>query len=85
MLTSRQFNQDRAGAKRAARKGPVIVTERGKPDLVLLSYDEYQRSQGKMPTLSDLLDCPAIYDVEDDVPLRSREIDRRDHNPSLLD
>jgi hypothetical protein len=29
-ITSREFNQDVSRAKRAAKKGPVIVTGRGK-------------------------------------------------------
>ena len=28
-LSSRQFNQDAGGAKKAAKKGPVFITDRG--------------------------------------------------------
>lgn len=83
-ISSREFNQDRARAKRAARQGPVIVTERGKPDLVLLSFEEYQRRLIKKPNLADLLSCPEIADVEDP-PERSREIDSRDLRRDELD
>jgi prevent-host-death family protein len=83
-LTSREFNQDRARAKRAARLGPVIVTERGKPDLVLLSFEEYQRRLAKSPNLADLLSCPEIADIEDPDE-RSREIDPRDLRRDELD
>lgn len=76
-LSAREFNQDRARAKRAARLGPVIVTERGKPELVLMSYDEYRRHLVKGPSLADLLSCPEIADV-DDPPERSRAIEPRD-------
>lgn len=75
-LSSREFNQDRARAKRAARLGPVIVTERGKPDLVLMSFEEFRKRQGKLPSLGELLSCPEIADIEDP-PERSREIDPR--------
>ena len=81
-LTSREFNQDRARAKRAARQGPVIVTERGKPNLVLLSFEEYQRRLVKQPTLADMLSCPEIADIEDP-PERNREIELRDLHPDL--
>ena len=83
-LTSREFNQDRARAKRAARQGPVIVTERGRPDLVLLSFEEYQKRLVKKPSLADLLSCPEIADFEDP-PERSREIDPRDLKRDELD
>ncbi|GGY09674.1 antitoxin [Litchfieldella qijiaojingensis] len=42
-MTSREFNHDASRAKRAARQGPVIITERGKPSHVLLSYEEYEK------------------------------------------
>ena len=35
-ITRRQFNQDAGGAKKAADKGPVIITDRGRPAHVLL-------------------------------------------------
>jgi prevent-host-death family protein len=42
-FTSREFNQNTAGAKRAAEKGPVFITDRGKPVYVLMSIEEYRR------------------------------------------
>lgn len=42
-ITSRQFNQDTARAKRAAQKGPVFITTRGQPSHVLMSIDEFRR------------------------------------------
>ena len=36
-LSSRELNQDIGRAKRAARNGPVIITDRGRPVHVLLS------------------------------------------------
>src|ERR1043166_3958182 len=40
-ISSREFNQDAGGAKRAAVEGPVIITDRGRPSHVLLTYDAY--------------------------------------------
>jgi prevent-host-death family protein len=51
-FTSREFNQNTAGAKRAARKGPVIITDRGEPAFVLMSIEEFRRLEGKPPELS---------------------------------
>lgn len=52
-LTSREFNQDAARAKRAALSGPVFITDRGRPAHVLLSIEEYQRLTGQSRTLLD--------------------------------
>jgi len=41
-LTSREFNQDAGGAKRAAGEGPVYITDRGRAAHVLLSIDDYR-------------------------------------------
>ena len=46
-ISSREFNQDAGGAKKAADKGPVIITDRGKPAHVLLSFEDYQKLLGK--------------------------------------
>lgn len=41
IMSSREFNQDAGGAKKAADKGPVIITDRGRPAHVLLSFEDY--------------------------------------------
>lgn len=45
-LSSREFNQQASEAKKAANKGPVFITERGRPAHVLLSIEAYQRLTG---------------------------------------
>ena len=75
-LSSRELNQDLGRAKRAARDGPVIITDRGRPVHVLLSYDEYQRITGQQESIVDQLGLPpGIEDVEVEFP-RSRELVR---------
>lgn len=54
-MSSREFNQDAARAKRAAREGPVFITERGEPALVLMSMEEYRRLKGPQKTIVDIL------------------------------
>ena len=39
--SSRAFNQDASNAKHAAKDGPVIITDRGRPAHVLLTFDDY--------------------------------------------
>ena len=60
-LTSREFNQDTAKAKRATADGPVFITDRGKPAHVLLSINEYNRLTGRSPDIRDLLAMPAEF------------------------
>ena len=42
-MTSRAFNQHVGKAKRAASKGPVVITDRGRPAHVLLTMEDYHR------------------------------------------
>lgn len=69
-LSGRELNQDLGRAKRAANAGPVIITDRGRPAHVLLSFDEYKRLTGKMRTLGDMLAAPGTEDI--DLPLPQR-------------
>lgn len=62
-LTSREFNQDASRAKKAADKGPVFITDRGRPAHVLLSIDDYQRLTGGQANIIDLLDMPEAADI----------------------
>jgi prevent-host-death family protein len=54
-ISSREFNQDASGAKRAASEGPVIITDRGEPAHVLLTYEAYQILQGNQLSLYEAL------------------------------
>lgn len=63
-FTSREFNQDLARAKRAAEKGPVVITDRGRPAYVLTTFDEYAKEQGKGLSLLDALALPKEDDVD---------------------
>ncbi len=68
-LSSREFNQDIAAAKRAAKEGPVVVTDRGTPAFVLLTHAEYRRLAGvKGPSLADLLNDDAGAAIDFDPP-----------------
>lgn len=67
-LTSREFNQDTGRAKKAADKGPVFITDRGRPAHVLLSIKEYQRLTGGPRKIADLLAMPGIEELELEIP-----------------
>jgi prevent-host-death family protein len=63
-LSSRAFNQDAGGAKRAARRGPVFITDRGRPAHVLLSIDEYERITGSRASIVELLASPEAAKID---------------------
>jgi prevent-host-death family protein len=67
-VSSRQFNQDTSGAKKAAKDGPVFITDRGRPAHVLLTFDEYKKITGGRTKIADLLAMPGIEDVELEIP-----------------
>ena len=66
-LTSREFNQDTSRAKKAARRGPVFITDRGRPAHVLLTIEDYRRLAGGNMSLAEALAQPG-NDFEFDPP-----------------
>lgn len=63
-ISSREFNQDTSGAKKAASKGPVFITDRGKPAHVLLSIEDYQTLTGLNVDIVDLLVMPEAAEID---------------------
>jgi prevent-host-death family protein len=45
-ISSREFNQDTSRAKRATRRGPVFITDRGRPAHVLMTFEEFRALSG---------------------------------------
>jgi prevent-host-death family protein len=73
-VSSREFNQDTSGAKKAAAKGPVFITDRGRPAHVLLTIREYMRMKKKQPTLPELLAMPNAEDIDFEIPSRHERV-----------
>lgn len=63
-ITSREFNQDVARAKRHAAKGPVFITDRGHPAHVLMTVEEYQKITGCQETIVESLAMPEAVEFE---------------------
>jgi prevent-host-death family protein len=63
-ISSREFNQDTSGAKKAAERGPVYITDRGNPAHVLLTYAAYEELVGKHRVLDRLAEPSGIENVE---------------------
>lgn len=62
-LTSREFNQDTSRAKKAAAKGPVFITDRGKPAHVLMTIETYQQLTEGGSNIVDMVAMPAAADI----------------------
>ena len=63
-FTSREFNQDTSGAKKAAQRGPGFITDRGRPTHVLLTIGDYRRLAGGNMSLAEALAQPGEADFE---------------------
>ena len=75
-ISSREFNQDASGAKKAADNGPVIITDRVRPAHVLLSFEACQRLLSNGPSLLEALAMPDGEDIEFDEPKLGGPISR---------
>ena len=73
-LSSREFNQDTGRAKKAAKDGPVFITDRGRPAHVLLSIEEYQRLSGRPKSIVEMLAMPGIEDIDFEPPRLGGEL-----------
>ena len=67
-LSSREFNQDTSRAKRAAKKGPVFITDRGRLSHVLLTAEEYQRITHGQKSVADLLAMAEAAEIRFEPP-----------------
>lgn len=70
-ITSREFNQDTSGAKKAAEKGPVYITDRGRPAHVLLTFDAYEQLIGRHRVLDLLAEPAGVEDIDFSIPRSS--------------
>ena len=51
-------------AKKAAKSGPVFITDRGTPAHVLLSIEDYRRLTGQGRSLVEALSLPGLADID---------------------
>ncbi len=77
-LSSRELDRDVSSAKKAAQNGPVIITDRGRPSHVLMTYEEFERLSRTRRSLASALSMPGLTEIEF-APTRSlvkgREVD----------
>ena len=78
IYSSREFNQRTNQAQKAAHTAPVLITNRGRPDLVLMSHEQYRRLTGRPQSMLDALAAlPDAADIELEIPPRSTAQRRR--------
>lgn len=83
IMTSREFNQRSSQAQKYALEEPVIITKRGTPAFVLMSYTEYEKVQQAKPFRSAL---EALLPIDnDDVELELQTRSRAQRRPVDLD
>ena len=83
IMTSREFNQRSSQAQKYALEEPVIITNRGTPVFVLMSYTEYEKVQQAKPFRSAL---EALLPIDnDDVELELQPRSRAQRRPIDLD
>ena len=67
-FTSRDFNRDPGSIKRAAQSGPVFITDRNKPSLVVMAVKDYERLLGRGVSLLNILTPEDDQDFDFDPP-----------------
>lgn len=69
-FSSRDFTRDVGAAKRAAAKGPVFITDRGRPAFALLKIEDYYLLAGQHEgSLLDAMDAiPGGEGIEFEAP-----------------
>ena len=68
VMSSREFNHDRSKAKKLAEAGPVIITDRGQPSHVLMTYEGYLQLANRGKSLAELLSMDADDNIDFDPP-----------------
>jgi prevent-host-death family protein len=76
-FSSREFNQDTSRAKRAAKRGPVFITDRGRPSHVLLTVEEYEKLARGQKSIGDLLAMPSAAEIPFDPPRLHGDLHKR--------
>lgn len=76
LMSAREFNQGLSRAKRVALETPVVITDRGEPSHVLMSFSEYEKLTRSPESFVErlLMEDPVELEVGD-VELRLRPVE----------
>lgn len=69
-ISSREFATEPLKVKQLARRGPVIITNRGQPELVILHYERWRAlvPQNVPEDLIEALGDEAAAEIEFEIP-----------------
>lgn len=73
--TSKEFNRQASALRRSASNEPLLITERGRPAHVLMSYAAYQALQSPTQSVADAL-AMTVPDALDTVLQPARDLAR---------
>lgn len=76
-VTSHRFRGDVPAAMRAAERGPVVITDHGRPSHVLLTVEEFDRITGEQCLMGDVFWREQDPAFDTDLPQR-RIVPERD-------
>lgn len=68
IVSSLEFDQDIGAAKRAASRGPVFITDRGRPAHVLLTIERYEAMSVATGNITGLLGMPGVAEIGFEAP-----------------
>ncbi|AHE51939.1 type II toxin-antitoxin system prevent-host-death family antitoxin [Sphingomonas sanxanigenens] len=68
-FTSRDFNREPSRIKRAAKRAPVIITERNRPDIVVMSYERYTALTADAGSFLERIAMPGLSNLDLDTNL----------------
>ena len=78
-MTAQEFQEKLAEARSLARISPVfIITDEGRNDQVLMSYEEYRRLLGKSRSIAEAIGYSEAAFVDFDLPERAVSGSHRD-------
>ncbi len=75
-FSSREFNQNTSRAKRAAKKGPVFITHRGRPAHVFLTIEKFQELASQQKSIVEMLAMPEVAEIDFEPPRLSGKLFR---------
>jgi len=76
VISGKELDQNPSRAKRAAKDGPVFITDHGRHAYVLLTVEEYRKIAGKRESIVDLLAMPEAAEIDFEYPLLGDEFPR---------
>jgi prevent-host-death family protein len=71
LLSITQVNQNFSRARKAIADGPVVITDRGEPAMVLMSYADYKARMVDKRTLLERIDVPGTEGINLEIPSRT--------------